>query len=599
MKQIIQIQNLNKHYGPVQILKDASLVIHEGQKIGVIGRNGAGKSTLFNILMNKETADSGQIHRARNISVGYLEQKDPFVPGETSLEYLMRVSGKENWFCGKVAGRMQLKNEILNSEISSLPGGYQMRIRLTAMLLHEPDFILLDEPTNYLDLKTLLILENFLHSFSGGFMVISHDREFLKKTCNETLEVSNGELQLFPGNIDEFFGWREDERQHVERINKGIEARQKELGSFIERFRAKASKASQARSKAKQLEKLEKISTDPIQGSVSIRIPEEPSHPGRALSLEDLSIGYGEKIIASGISHIFSKGEHVAILGDNGEGKSTLLKTLFEKIPPLGGSFKWGTNTKTAYYAQHVFNSLNEKDTVLEHLKKTSGNKIPDQKILDMAGSFLFQGDDVNKSVSVLSGGERSRLLLAGLLLSNSNVFLFDEPTNHLDFETVEALGIALKNYGGTLFFISHDRTFVNMVASAILEIREGQISLYRGDYEDYVYALERRILEDETSNSSVKPEFQDKEKKVYHVRKELQSDIRKAKVKSETLEKSIKSLEEKQLEKQNEILKNYSLKANEELMQITHEIEKNENEWMLLQESIEVLEKKLETSAV
>ncbi|MDH5654608.1 MAG: ATP-binding cassette domain-containing protein, partial [Spirochaetia bacterium] len=595
MKQILQIQNLSKHYGPAALLDQANLVIHEGQKIGVIGRNGAGKSTLFNILTDRETADSGIIHCAKDLRLGYLEQKDPFHSNETSLEYLMRVSQKEDWLCGKTAGRMQIKNDVLKMKASSLPGGFQMRLRLSAMLITDPDFILLDEPTNYLDLKTLLILENFLGSFRGGFMIISHDREFLKKTCSETLEIKNGKLNFFPGNIEEYFAFEEEQNLHIERVNKGIEAKQKELNGFIEKFRAKASKASQARSKEKQLNRLHKIEAEQTQRDVKIRIPEDPSPPGKALQIENLSIGYNQKAVASGISHIFSRGEHVAVLGDNGEGKSTLLKTLAGEIPPVSGNIKWANGRNIGYYAQHVFQSLIETDTVLDHLKKISKGKIPEQSILDLAGSFLFQGDEIHKKISVLSGGERSRLILAGLLLSGSNVFLFDEPTNHLDFETVEALAGALKQYGGTVFFISHDRTFVNILADAILEIRDGSISLYRGNYEDYVFALESRIQEESPDPDHSGNNLQsEKIKTAYHLRKEIQSGIRKNKSRSEKIEKEIHTLEEKQKEKISKLSESYSMELNDELVKINSDLESCETEWMSLQEELETLEKAL-----
>ena len=468
-----------------------------------------------------------------------------------------------------------------------------MRIRLTAMLLFEPDFILLDEPTNYLDLKTLLILENFLQSFSGGFMVISHDREFLKRTCRETLEIKKGDFHFFPGNIEEYFAFEEEQKIHIERINKGIEAKQKELSSFIERFRAKASKAAQARSREKQLHRLQKIEVEFAQKNVAIHLECAPAQPGISVKLEDLAIGYNGKSIADGISHIFSKGEHTAILGDNGEGKSTLLKTLSGMLEAVQGQIQWGPKQQIAYYAQHVFQSLDEEDCVLDHLKKQA-RSAPEQKILDMAGSFLFRGDDVYKSISVLSGGERSRLLLAGLLLSDSNVFLLDEPTNHLDFETVEALGTALKNFQGTLFFISHDRTFVNMVADSILEIQNGKILLYRGSYEDYVFSLENRIQEESAIPDSEEP-AEIKIKKAYHIRKEIQSDIRKSRSRCENLESSMRIYEEKQKEKLEEISQNYSMEANEELLKINAELETKEKEWVELQEKIEELEKSLE----
>ena len=282
--------------------------------------------------------------------------------------------------------------------------------------------------------------------------------------------------------------------QHQQHLahNRGVEKKRAQLQAFVDRFRAKASIASRAQSKLKQMQRLKTIEIGHPAGRVRIPIPPVEPKAGTGFTAVNLAIGYPERTVASGLDLEVARGQRVAILGDNGEGKSTLMKTLAGVLPPRGGSFRWAHGLECAYYAQHVFASLNPEDDVYLHLARNAARTVTRQRILDMAGGFLFKGDDVKKKVGVLSGGERARLVLAGLLLSQHQVLLLDEPTNHLDFETVEALGRALRAYGGMVFFISHDRTFVNLVATSILEIKSGNVRRYPGSYEDYVDHLER-----------------------------------------------------------------------------------------------------------
>jgi len=269
-------------------------------------------------------------------------------------------------------------------------------------------------------------------------------------------------------------------------------------------FRAKASTATRAKSKMKQIDKLETIEIDHATGNVRIRIPSVEAKAGVAFRTEDLDIGYPEKLVASGIRMEIERGSRVAVLGDNGQGKTTFLKTIAGDLKALRCDFKWGTGLKIGYYAQHVFTILDPRHTVYQHLRHVAEQGVGQQELLDLAGSFLFKGTDVDKKVSVLSGGERARLCLAGLLLTRSHVLLLDEPTNHLDFETVEALGDALQKFGGTVFFISHDRTFVNLVATSILDVKDGKIKRYPGSYEDYVYHLECDARDEEPSEAVI-----------------------------------------------------------------------------------------------
>ena len=489
---LIRLDEIHKAYGSTVLFDGASAVFTDGDKIGLIGRNGSGKTTLCRLLLGEDESDAGAIVRGSALRLGYLEQRDPFGPDETAAAFLERSSGREPWRCAKIAGRFRVSPEQLAARVHDLAGGFQTRLKLASMLLKEPNFLVLDEPTNYLDLTTQLLMERFLLEFRGGFLIVSHDREFLKRTCDRTLEVERGALTLYRGDIESFLEYKEGVRGQAEAHNRQVELKRRHLQDFIDRNRARAATASRAQSKIKQRDRLRTIEiAHPIR-NVRIRIPAVVPGRGMALRCADLAIGYGHRRVASGLTFNVRVGERVAVLGENGEGKTTFLKTIAGQIPALGGEHEWGSGLVHGYYAQHVYTTMAAGQTVYETLKPHAGH----QEVLDMAGAFLFGGDEVEKPVGVLSGGERSRLCLASLLLSRRPVLLLDEPTNHLDFETVEALGEALQRYEGTLFFVSHDRTFVNLVATNILDVRAGTITLYPGDYESYVGSAEQSIEE-------------------------------------------------------------------------------------------------------
>lgn len=600
-KVLLQLNGIRKSYGARVILEDATVAFLENQKIGVIGRNGAGKSTMCKIITGEEEADGGELVKTDDLRLSYLEQHDPYKLDETVIEFLMRYTGKEEWQCGKTAGRFQLKNELLKAKIGSLSGGYRTRVKLASMLLAEPNFLILDEPTNYLDLKTLILLEEFLQDWDGGFLIVSHDREFLKKTCEYTLEVENGGCTLYPGSVHEYLVFKDEQKEQAMSYNKNVEAKQKQLQEFVDRFRAKASKASQAKSKMKQIEKLKKIEVDHPLSNVHIKIPAVERRNGIAVTCDSLAIGYPDKLVAKNIDMEIHQGAHVAVLGDNGQGKTTFLRTLADGLEPKGGKFKWGYGLKIGYYAQHVFVALDSNIDVYTHLANVAAKEVTRQEILNIAGSFLFKGEDTKKKVSVLSGGERARLCLAGLLLTKSQVLLLDEPTNHLDFETVEALGRALKGFHGTLFFISHDRTFVNLVASEIVEVNNGAVRRYPGSYEDYVYHLES-TLRDELGQSAgpakdaeTKGGAAPKPKSDWHLKKERESEKRKLGTRLKKCEAGLASYKEERDAIDADFMAHHdswSRERQDRRDELARLIESHEQAWLKMTEELEKLSK-------
>jgi ATP-binding cassette subfamily F protein 3 len=494
MAVLLQIANASKRYGEQVLLDGANAIISDNVKVGFIGRNGAGKSTLLRILLGEEELDSGEVIRSSSLRLGYLRQHDPFLPGETSLEYLMRDSGQPDWKCGEVAGQFELKGMYLDGPISKLSGGWQTRVKLAALLLHDPNLLLLDEPTNFLDLRTQILLEHFLQEYRAACLIVSHDRAFLGATCSHTLDLARGKLSSFPGKVDAYLQYLEEKSEHDERSNAAIMAKRRHLEDFIARNKARASTAKLAQSKSKQLEKLELNDIASDLPTARIRAPRVEPRKGPALRCKDLSIGYPEREIASGIGMELDHGSRAAIVGDNGQGKTTFLRTLVDSLKPVAGEVRWGFGCKIGVYAQHVYTSLPDGQTVLGYLQLQASRGKKDQEILDIAGSFLFRGPNVRKPVSVLSGGERARLCMAGLLLSECNILILDEPGNHLDVDTVEALAEALLEYEGTLIFTSHDRHFTKRVATCIVEVRDGRVVNHSGSYDSYLDKVNSEI---------------------------------------------------------------------------------------------------------
>jgi ATP-binding cassette subfamily F protein 3 len=494
MAVLLDIKNASKRYGDQVLLDGANATLTDEGKIGFIGRNGAGKSTLLRVILGEEELDAGEIVRHPRLRLGYLRQHDPFLPGETVEAFLTRDSGRPAWKCGEVAGRFEIKGAALAGPVAGLSGGWQTRVKLAALLLHEPNLLLLDEPTNFLDLRTQILLEHFLKDFAEACLIVSHDRAFLGATCDHTLDLSRGRLTFFPGKVDAFLAHQREQRLHAERANAAVLARKRDLEDFIARNKARASTASRARSKSRELDRLELEEIAADEPTAAIRCPQVAARRGPAVRCRDLAIGHGPRIVAEGIDLEIPHGSRTAIVGDNGQGKTTFLRTLVASLAPLAGDVKWGHGCELGIYAQHVYTSLPEEETVLGYLERLAAIGTPGQRILDLAGALLFRGRAVEKRVAVLSGGERARLCLAGLLLGSANVLVLDEPGNHLDVETVDALAGALADYRGTVLFTSHDRGFVRAVATNVIEARDGRVIDLHGGYDRYVAGVEAEV---------------------------------------------------------------------------------------------------------
>lgn len=602
---LLQVHNGSKAFGSKVLFDQASFAVNEGEHLGVIGPNGAGKSTLFRCLTEHDHLDGGQIIRSKVLRLGYLAQEETFAEGLTALQYWEDHCLSPLWELKKWAHGLGLTEGHFASPLLSLSGGFRMRCKLVKLIGQQPNLLLLDEPTNYLDLESLLVLEKFLQTFSGAFLLISHDREFLRRTTDHTLEVESGEFTKFNGNIDDYFEQKALLREQLEKQALSQAAKRQAVLQFAARFGAKATKARQVQSRLKSLEKMESIDLAPI--TVKAKIPmAAPGRTGKTvLTAEQVQVGYGERTILSDVNIALHRSDHVGIVGINGAGKSTLLKVLAEVLPPLKGSITWGHGVKVGYYAQHVAEDLVPKDTVYEALMRKAHPDILPQQAKDLAGALLFSGSDIEKKVSVLSGGEKARVALGQILLQRSPLLILDEPTNHLDFHTVEALTQALQSYEGALVVVSHDRSFIKRIAKKIIEVKNGQVLLYPGSYDEYVWSQQKGILaESESSHenkiSSAPPKGEHRSKNSpldKNVTKRITKEISRLEKEISLMQKKISDNEKSSLEITHQLSSLTGLAAQEsvkQLAQLGNQTAELEEKWFELVSELEEQKAKL-----
>lgn len=543
---MLSLEKISLALGDRDLLDEVTVLINPGERIGLVGPNGAGKSTLLKIIMEIQEKDSGSIVLSNEETLGYLPQDgvDPdfeltvIEEVETAFSDIFDLEEEVNKLQQKLGetdpqteehekllekyGVLQTKLEAsglytLRSDVekilmglgfkesdfsrstSEFSGGWLMRIALAKLLLKKPTYLLLDEPTNHLDIESLQWMENFLNSYEGAVIVVSHDRAFLDTITNRTLALRRGKMSDYSGNYSFYERKWEEERELLINAQKNQEKELKETEEFIERFRYKASKARQVQSRVKQLEKIDRIEVEDELANVSFSFP-EPERSGQVvMRLENIKKSYGDNVVFDGLDYEIERGDKIAVVGPNGAGKSTMIRILAGIESIQGGERNEGHKVTTNYFAQHQAEDLDLKKDALEVMMSAGSNE-KESRLRSILGSFLFRGDDVFKKVKVLSGGEKSRLALAKMLLSPANFLIFDEPTNHLDMSSKNILQQALQQYEGTCVIVSHDRAFLDPIVDKVLEVQKNKVRTYLGNVS---YFLDKKKEESEAQKNA------------------------------------------------------------------------------------------------
>lgn len=526
---LFRLSEVHKSYGTQDVLRGVSMQVNPGEHVGLVGRNGSGKTTIFRLINQEEQADRGDVIRAKGVRLGLLSQHVHFESGSTvhesalaafghlqqiehemhELEHRMADAGDELdqilerysdlqhqfereggfEYAAKAEAILQglgFDRETWSLATEKLSGGQQNRLGLARLLLAEPDVLLLDEPTNHLDVGAVEWLEEFLQSYAAGFVIISHDRYFLDRACKRIIELERGRATSYTGNYSDYLVEREERREAQQRAYENQQQLIAKTQEFIRRNLA-GQKTKQAKSRRTMLAKLERIdAVRPDQSSGDFRLRSIERAGNQVLTADETTIGYSDKVLARDISFVLRRGECLGIIGPNGSGKTTFLRTILKQVPPLGGEIRWGTKVQVGYYAQQL-DDLDDRNEIIMELRRVAASTATAGELRSFLAKFLFTGDDVYKHVSDLSGGEKGRLALAKLIYSRVNVLVLDEPTNHLDIPSREALEEALDSYEGTILTISHDRYFLDRVATQILALDgNGRAEHYDGDYTEY-----------------------------------------------------------------------------------------------------------------
>jgi ATPase subunit of ABC transporter with duplicated ATPase domains len=532
---VIAFSSVTKQYGGQILFVDASFQINPGDKVGLVGPNGAGKSTVFRLIVGEDAPDDGNVEKPRKLTLGYFRQDVGDLKGRSILAETCAGAGEVAELADELAklttklesggaddlddvvmrfGEVQARyqdlggyelearaqeilhglgfaQEQLQNDVSTLSGGWKMRVALAQILLAKPELLLLDEPTNYLDLESILWLETFLRDYAGTVIMTCHDKEIMNRVVKKILEIDGGALRTYGGNYDFYEKAREVEAARREAEYARQQAMLAKESRFIERFKTHVAKAAQVQSRLKKLDKIEKIAEPRrfIEKNFEFRAPARSGDD--VVRVETLRKAYGACVVHDGLTMTVRRKERWAVMGENGAGKSTLLKMIAGALAPDAGQAVIGASVTMGYYAQHVMELLSGDRTVLEELQEHA--PMANQGTLrSLAGAFGFHDDDVFKPVSVLSGGERARVALAKLLFDAPNLLVLDEPTNHLDIATKRALVKALRDYEGTLIFVSHDRQFLSALATRVLELAPGHARIYGGSYDEYVASTGR-----------------------------------------------------------------------------------------------------------
>jgi ATP-binding cassette subfamily F protein 3 len=559
---MLTISGITKSFGPRILFEDATLQVNRGDRIGLVGPNGAGKSTLFSLALGHAEPDTGTVALQRGATIGHLPQETAPVGNETVLEVATSIPTETAAFLGHelapkaktILHGLAFRERDFDRPAREMSGGWIMRAHLARLLVQQPDLLLLDEPTNHLDLASLQWFQQYLLSYPGAILLISHDREFLNRLVDSIVEIRLGRLHRYRGNYDAYLVQREALAEQQLAAFKNQQKKIDQLQEFVDRFRAKASKAAQAQAKLKQIDRMEKIDAPVRDGrAIAFRFPQPPRSGLKVITLQDVHHAYGQTVVYRGMEFVAERGQRIVLVGPNGAGKSTLLKLLAGALPVQQGTRTLGMNTRVGYYAQHRVEMLRADRSVLDEALDTP-QQVSKEFVRTVLGSFLFRGDDVFKRVGVLSGGEKSRLALVKLLLDPPNLLLMDEPTTHLDMTSIDALIRALDQFQGTLIFISHDVYFIRQIARHVLHVNDGVLTHYHGNY-DYYLDKSARLTPPPAPVTADKPATDEPPRLTIRDQKRIEAEARQARSRAlrdarqqvATLETEIMQLEETQ----------------------------------------------------
>ena len=600
---MISINNLTVAYGGFTLLNEIDFHISDNDKIGLVGKNGAGKSTVLKLICGLQNPTSGKVAVPAGVKIGYLPQIMEHHKGRTVIEETMtafselfeeeseleritielaerqdyesqayhdlivrmneindrlslRKSDNPQVQAERTLAGLGFKYEEFSRPTETFSQGWNMRIELAKILLTKPDLLLLDEPTNHLDIESIEWLEGYLRDYRGALVLISHDRKFLDNVTNRTVEIMLGRIHDYKVPYSKYLELRKERLEQQRAAYENQQRMIEKTEEFIERFRYKPTKSNQVQSRVKQLEKLERIEVDlEDKSALAVKFPPAPRSGDIAYKAVDMKVGYGEKVVFSDAQIEVRRGEKVALVGRNGEGKTTLMRVIMKELYPMDGESKLGHNVNVGYYAQNQEDILDKEDTVFGTLDRVAVGDVR-LKLRDILGAFLFKGEDIDKKVAVLSGGERARLAMAKLILKPYNLLALDEPTNHMDIRSKDILKQALKSYDGTLIIVSHDRDFLDGLVDKLYEFRDGKVKEHLGGVQEF---LERRKLESfselERHNKPVEAkseeEVQKKEeaKQEYQAKKYVSKEERKIRNRISFLEKGIAEIEVKMSE--------------------------------------------------
>ena len=621
---MISINSLTVAYGGFTLLNDINFHISENDKIGLVGNNGAGKSTILKLICGLQSPTSGKVAVPAGVKIGYLPQIMEHHKGKSVIDETMtafadmyaledelekvtaELASREDYESKEYQRLIERMNEIndsltftrsesprvqaertliglgfkfeeLDRPTETFSQGWNMRIELAKILLSKPDVLLLDEPTNHLDIESIEWLEGYLKDYRGSLVLISHDRKFLDNITNRTVEIMLGRIHDYKVPYSKYLELRKERIAQQMAAYENQQRMIEKTEEFIERFRYKPTKSNQVQSRIKQLEKLERVEVDEEDSSaLTVKFPPAPRSGDVVFKASDLTVGYGTKVVFSGAEIEVRRGEKVALVGRNGEGKTTLMRVIMRELEPLGGEARTGHNVNIGYYAQNQEDILNKEDTVFETLDRIAVGDVR-TKLRDILAAFLFKGEDIDKKVAVLSGGERARLAMAKLMLKPYNLLALDEPTNHMDIRSKDILKQALKSYDGTLIVVSHDRDFLDGLVDKLYEFRNGKVKEHLGTVAEF---LEQRKLESlnelerhiKPAQEPVSAEVKDKKNAAiqeYQAKKYVSKEEKKRKNRIAFLEKAIGEIEEKMKSIESRL---QSPTADDDIMELTRE---------------------------